>query len=94
LVCLYLFSDEDAWACENRIVSLTLNDFVAITIYRVHRVGRTGRAGKKGAAISFFVAEKNGRMARDLVDILKRTDQNIPPELMSLASFASRGGGR
>eukprot|EP00529_Nitzschia_sp_RCC80_P029007 CAMPEP_0113452894 /NCGR_PEP_ID=MMETSP0014_2-20120614/7079_1 /TAXON_ID=2857 /ORGANISM="Nitzschia sp." /LENGTH=325 /DNA_ID=CAMNT_0000344275 /DNA_START=146 /DNA_END=1119 /DNA_ORIENTATION=+ /assembly_acc=CAM_ASM_000159 len=58
----------------------------------VHRVGRTGRAGKKGTAISFFVAEKNGRMAKDLVKILQRTDQNIPPELMSMASMG--GGGR
>mmetsp|Transcript_28206 Transcript_28206/g.46765 ORF Transcript_28206/g.46765 Transcript_28206/m.46765 type:complete len:366 (-) Transcript_28206:263-1360(-) len=61
----------------------------------VHRVGRTGRAGKKGTAISFFVAEKNGRMAKDLIDILKRTNQNIPPELAALAAFSSsRGGGR
>merc|ERR1719454_1868299 len=60
----------------------------------VHRVGRTGRAGKKGTAVSFFVAEKNGRMARDLLDILKRTEQQIPPELNNLASFShGRGGG-
>jgi ATP-dependent RNA helicase DDX5/DBP2 len=60
----------------------------------VHRIGRTGRAGKKGTAVSFFVGEKNGRMARELLDILKRTDQNIPPELNNLASFShGRGGG-
>jgi superfamily II DNA/RNA helicase len=67
-----------------------------LLVVRVHRVGRTGRAGKKGTAISFFVAEKNGRMAKDLIDILNRTNQHIPPELSSLASFAfsgSRGGG-
>lgn len=66
---------------------------------RVHRVGRTGRAGKKGTAISFFVAEKNGRMARDLIEILKKSAQIVPPELSSLAAFSfsgggSRGGGR
>lgn len=61
----------------------------------IHRIGRTGRAGKKGSAVSFFVPEKNGRMARELVDILQRTNQDIPLELKSLASFSgsSRGGG-
>jgi len=60
----------------------------------VHRVGRTGRAGKKGTAVSFFVSEKNGRLARDLVAILNRTSQNIPNELQALASFSSGRGGR
>lgn len=61
----------------------------------VHRIGRTGRAGKKGTAVSFFVGEKNGRMAKDLLDILKRTDQAVPPELNKFASFSgNRGGGR
>jgi ATP-dependent RNA helicase DDX5/DBP2 len=59
---------------------------------RVHRVGRTGRAGKKGTAISFFVAEKNGRMARELIEILKKSAQTVPPELSALAAFS--GGGR
>merc|ERR1711966_600659 len=61
----------------------------------VHRIGRTGRAGKKGTAVSFFVGEKNGRMAKDLLDILKRTDQAVPPELNNFASYSgNRGGGR
>ena len=60
----------------------------------VHRIGRTGRAGKKGTAVSFFVSEKNGRLARDLVAILNRTSQNIPNELQALASFSSGRGGR
>merc|ERR1712176_1377945 len=61
----------------------------------VHRIGRTGRAGKKGLAVSFFVSEKNSRLARDLIDLLNRTEQNIPPELHALSSFAgNRGKGR
>merc|ERR1712113_733406 len=58
----------------------------------VHRIGRTGRAGKKGFAVSFFVSDKNGRLARELVEILNRTSQNVPPELQSMSSFnAVRG---
>lgn len=58
-------------------------------------LGRTGRAGKKGLAVSFFVGEKNGRLAKELVEALKRTSQQIPTELQALATFAPRGkGGR
>ena len=62
----------------------------------IHRIGRTGRAGKKGDAISFFVVEKNGRTAKNLVEILNRTSQNVPPQLQALASFSApkKKGGR
>jgi ATP-dependent RNA helicase DDX5/DBP2 len=61
----------------------------------VHRVGRTGRAGKKGTAVSFFVGEKNARLAKELIEILNRSGQVIPNELAALAAFSGgRGGGR
>lgn len=60
----------------------------------VHRIGRTGRAGKKGTAVSFFVPQKNGRMARDLIEILNRTNQNIPSELQGMAGFSGCARGR
>jgi hypothetical protein len=38
--------------------------------------------------------EKNGRLSKELVEILNRTQQIIPPELKTSAAFASgRGGG-
>ncbi len=60
----------------------------------IHRIGRTGRAGKKGTAVSFFVSEKNGRLAKPLVEILNRTEQDVPSELNNLAAFSSGGRGR
>lgn len=57
-------------------------------------IGRTGRGGKTGLAVSFFVAEKNGRLARELVQILNRTSQVIPPELQAMSSFSGGGRGR
>ena len=49
----------------------------------VHRIGRTGRAGNSGEAISFF-NEKNKNIAKDLHDILKETQQEIPDFLTKM----------
>lgn len=43
--------------------------------------------------MSFFVPEKNSRLAKELVEILSRTDQNIPNELRTM-SYQGGGGGR
>jgi ATP-dependent RNA helicase DDX5/DBP2 len=55
----------------------------------VHRIGRTGRAGATGTSYSFFTQDKS-RMARELVDILREANQNIPAELQQMCG---RGGG-
>jgi superfamily II DNA/RNA helicase len=64
----------------------------------VHRIGRTGRAGKHGVAHSFFLPEDRPR-ARELIDLLRKADQKVPPELEYYANLARsekgsrRGGG-
>ncbi|CDS08010.1 hypothetical protein LRAMOSA01959 [Lichtheimia ramosa] len=58
----------------------------------VHRVGRTGRGGAKGQAFTFFTTD-NARQARELVGILRETNQVIDPRL-EMMSTSSHGGGR
>jgi ATP-dependent RNA helicase DDX5/DBP2 len=66
----------------------------------VHRIGRTGRAGAKGKAFTFFT-NKDKKCATQLVEMLNKADQDVPPELQAMARprfggnrFGGRGGGR
>ncbi|CAL4067256.1 unnamed protein product [Meganyctiphanes norvegica] len=59
----------------------------------VHRIGRTGRAENKGTSYTFFTA-KNGKQARDLIDVLKEANQVINPKLYDLMENSRFGGGR
>ncbi|KAJ1672588.1 ATP-dependent RNA helicase ded1 [Spiromyces aspiralis] len=60
----------------------------------VHRIGRTGRAGNVGNAISFF-NRNNRNIVRDLIEILKEANQEVPSWLGIVAREGSGfGGGR
>jgi ATP-dependent RNA helicase DDX5/DBP2 len=50
----------------------------------IHRVGRTGRAGEKGIAFTFFT-ENESKMANKLIEILRKTNQHVPPKLEEFA---------
>lgn len=50
----------------------------------VHRVGRTGRAGKKGKAIT-LMTKFDWSKAKDLVELLEKSEQTVPRELYDMA---------
>eukprot|EP00928_Gymnodinium_smaydae_P026474 TRINITY_DN2077_c0_g6_i1.p1 TRINITY_DN2077_c0_g6~~TRINITY_DN2077_c0_g6_i1.p1 ORF type:complete len:623 (+),score=155.07 TRINITY_DN2077_c0_g6_i1:134-2002(+) len=56
----------------------------------VHRIGRTGRAGAKGFAITILTSSDAGK-ARGIMEVMERTDQEIPDELEKLAGCAPQG---
>jgi len=60
----------------NFSMPLTIEDYV-------HRVGRTGRAGKAGKSISFFT-EFDKFLARDLVYLLEKNEEEVKPALLKL----------
>ena len=51
----------------------------------VHRIGRTGRAGKSGTSYAFF-SESNYKLAKDLVKVLRKANQEVPEELLEMSS--------
>ncbi|VVT47029.1 uncharacterized protein SAPINGB_P001508 [Magnusiomyces paraingens] len=59
----------------------------------VHRIGRTGRAGNVGTATAFF-NRNNKNVVRDLIDILKEANQEVPGFLESVARESSYGKSR
>lgn len=59
-------------------------DFPSNAEEYVHRVGRTGRAGKTGKSITFFTRE-DWRHAQELIDILSKSNCEIPHELEQMA---------
>ena len=61
----------------------------------VHRIGRTGRAGNTGISTAFFNRGNRG-VVRDLIDLLKEANQEVPGFLESIAREGTGfgGGGR
>jgi ATP-dependent RNA helicase DDX3X len=57
----------------------------------VHRIGRTGRAGNTGNSTAFF-NRGNRNIVRDLVELLREANQDIPQWLETVAHESSFGG--
>jgi ATP-dependent RNA helicase DDX3X len=58
----------------------------------VHRIGRTGRAGNTGMSTAFFNRGNRG-VVRDLIELLKEANQEVPTFLETIARESSFGGG-
>lgn len=58
----------------------------------VHRIGRTGRAGNTGVSTAFF-NRNNKNIVRDLVELLREANQEIPSWLETVAHEATFGSG-
>ncbi|PWO23679.1 AcoB, Pyruvate2-oxoglutarate dehydrogenase [Pyrenophora tritici-repentis] len=58
----------------------------------VHRIGRTGRAGNTGIATAFFNRGNRG-VVRDLLELLKEANQEVPGFLESIAPPSGGYGG-
>ncbi|RYP41151.1 hypothetical protein DL769_011650 [Monosporascus sp. CRB-8-3] len=59
----------------------------------VHRIGRTGRAGNTGHSTAFFNRGNRG-VVRELIELLKEANQEVPAFLETIARESSFGGGR
>ncbi|CAK7230896.1 DEAD-box ATP-dependent RNA helicase [Sporothrix bragantina] len=59
----------------------------------VHRIGRTGRAGNTGISTAFFNRGNRG-VVRELIELLKEANQEVPSFLETIARESSYGGGR
>jgi len=58
----------------------------------VHRIGRTGRAGNTGISTAFF-NRGNKNIVRDLLELLREANQEIPAWLETVAHESSFGTG-
>ncbi|PBK65934.1 ATP-dependent RNA helicase ded-1 [Armillaria solidipes] len=58
----------------------------------VHRIGRTGRAGNTGVSTAFF-NRGNRNIVKELVELLREANQDIPSWLETVAHEATFGGG-
>ncbi|RYP04256.1 hypothetical protein DL765_010246 [Monosporascus sp. GIB2] len=58
----------------------------------VHRIGRTGRAGNTGHSTAFFNRGNRG-VVRELIELLKEANQEVPAFLETIARESSFGGG-
>mmetsp|Transcript_12923 Transcript_12923/g.17847 ORF Transcript_12923/g.17847 Transcript_12923/m.17847 type:complete len:425 (-) Transcript_12923:89-1363(-) len=71
------------------LTSVINYDFPGNVEEYVHRVGRTGRSGNAGRAWSFFTRNL-AKLAPSIVKLLRKTNQKLDPNLVTLAEETSK----
>lgn len=85
---LLVATDVAARGLDIKGVTLVVNfDAPSNTEDYVHRIGRTGRAGQKGFAVTLIV-ERDAHALRGIVEVMKRTNQEVSPEIEQMARNA------
>uniref|UniRef100_A0A7S1FJI5 RNA helicase n=1 Tax=Noctiluca scintillans TaxID=2966 RepID=A0A7S1FJI5_NOCSC len=94
---LLVATDVAARGLDIKGVTLVVNfDAPSNTEDYVHRIGRTGRAGTKGYAVS-LITDRDAHALRGIIQVMKRTNQVVTPEMEEMASRAppkGKGKGR
>lgn len=81
---LLIATDVAARGLDIKDIQYVVNfDFPRVMEDYIHRIGRCGRAGAKGIAISFF-NKSNGKLAKELVRVLREAKQEEPEGLVEL----------
>mmetsp|Transcript_49256 Transcript_49256/g.106690 ORF Transcript_49256/g.106690 Transcript_49256/m.106690 type:complete len:438 (-) Transcript_49256:230-1543(-) len=90
-VCLLIATDVAGRGLDVKDVRAVINyDAPSQAEDYVHRVGRTGRAGARGVAFS-LLTPNNLYFVKDLVAMLQRSGQHVPPDLQRLARMQGSG---
>ena len=75
-------------------VSFVINyDFPSTVEDYIHRIGRTGRRDKSGTSYSLFT-EDQGRLAKELITVMKEAGQEVPYELEEMKRSSQRFKGK
>jgi len=81
---ILIATDVCARGIDIRDISVVINYDMPTDIESyVHRIGRTARGADKGDSIGYVGREDLDRLARDLVPLLKRSEQEIPEWLQT-----------
>lgn len=56
----------------------------------IHRIGRTGRVNNKGISYSFYIDTSNYTLTKNLIEILKESNNEIPEELFNVKRYDNK----